>query len=155
MQIGEEIINIIFYLLIPLVIVACLYYYNSLLQGMPDKQRQALQEIAKLAVYSVEQQYSSVESEHKKNAAMNIASSIFRAFKLTVPESYVISAAIEACVLEMNMFQLGGGNDDDLLPIINPRSPLKFPPAPQPTQLPTPPATPQPAGPGGGDDHAS
>ncbi len=153
------IISNVVLLLLPIFIAVSLYCYKAIEQNLPEKQRAALTEITRMAVYSVEQQYSSVDSEHKKNAAVNMVGNIFRAFKLPIPEMYIISAAIEACILEMNMFQNGSGGDD-LLPIFNPRSPLPFhpmTPAPPPTQLPpSQPSTPLPAGPTtGGDNHAS
>jgi LL-H family phage holin len=89
-------------LVLPLIIAVCVWAYHDITSRLPEKQRATIDHIAYLATSCVEQLYADAGSAHKKDLAMQMATSMLAELKL--PGSYpaLLSAAIEAAVHEMN-----------------------------------------------------
>lgn len=107
---------------VPSVIGLLVYTYHQVWQRIPEKQRNALEQLATPAVQMVEQQYKNASPEQKKEAALHQISLAFTAFNLPEPDSSVINAFIESAVFEMNRLKsnttqplptLQGGNSID------------------------------------------
>jgi LL-H family phage holin len=99
----QLLVQIISTLLFPLLGLLAFYLYQLLVQKLPAQQRAALEQFAKQAVLSIEQQYLSTLGPDKKIMARTLIINVFKAFNLPVPPNYVIDMAIEAAVKEMNM----------------------------------------------------
>ena len=131
---NEEVMINIVIILLPFALAASVYCYKALEQRLPEKQREALQEFVKIAVRGVEQEYGAVQGR-KKDVAMQMVGDMFQAFKLPVPSHDIVSLAIEACVLEMNMFQHSklAGMDTVKIGVPAPTDPPKTQLPPEPT----------------------
>ena len=106
-----------------LVLIALImpFLWFLLLQRLPEKQRAALDQFAKYAVYKVEQQYSHFSNSQKKAYAETVIENCFRAARLPIPDYVLIDASIEYFVYVMKQFQV----------------PPQEPPEPEPATLKT------------------
>lgn len=95
-----QIIDIILTLLLPVMVGIAYWLFHFLIQRMPQQQRGALEQFARMAVQSVEQQ-STVPAQ-KKTLATGIVASLFKAFKLPVPPEEAIDIAIESAVFDLS-----------------------------------------------------
>ncbi len=82
-----------------------LYCYLAIKQSeqrSPSKQREALKDFAEIAVKYIEQRFSDLSSDQKKEAAVRFVIKLFVEHDLPVPDQAIIEAAIEAVVWEIN-----------------------------------------------------
>lgn len=116
----------------PIILALALWTIKSAEQKLPEKQRTALDQFVKYAVYCVEQT-SNGTSMQKKNAAITLITAFFAAMKLPMPSQTLVEAAIEACVFEMKQARIPDEFFDGDKRAIN-TGPIKpvSPPAPDP-----------------------
>jgi LL-H family phage holin len=118
-----------------LIVLLMPYILLPLIQKAPEKQRAALHQFAKYAVQKVEQKFKGT-SMQKKDMAVYIVESCFKAAKLPVPDLVLIDAAIESFVYEMK--QLAGLPDPPQPePATMGTGPLPVPPVPPTNTIPT------------------
>jgi len=86
----------------PIILALIVYIYHQVWQRIPEKQRNALEQLATPIVQMVEQQYQNASPQEKKDAALHAISLAFTAFNLPEPDDAVINAFIESAVFEMN-----------------------------------------------------
>jgi LL-H family phage holin len=118
MNISDVVLAVVIF-----VIIMTPYTLHWLEQYLPEKQRAALDQFAKYAVQKVEQKFKG-NSLQKKDMAVYIVESCFKAAKLPVPDLVLIDAAIESFVFEMN--QLAGPPQPE--PATMGTGPLSVPP---------------------------
>jgi LL-H family phage holin len=94
-------ISDIIILLLPLIIMFDLCMLKKIEQHLPEKKREDLKDFVSTAVKSIEQQYSDQSGQYKKDLAMKLVSDLFAAYKLPLPDSTLVYAAIEAAIWEM------------------------------------------------------
>ncbi len=100
MTVTTMIVNAILTLLLPIMIAFAWYLAYLFIQRLPLQQRAALEQFAKMAVQQTEQVNGG--NPQKKTLATALVVSAFKAFKLPVPPTEMIDAAIEAAVFAMN-----------------------------------------------------
>jgi hypothetical protein len=93
---SAQIISTIIFFLMPGSVGAVYYLCRSFAQRLPDQQRLALEQFARLAVQKVEQQYTN--NPEKKSLAESFVIAMFKAFNLPIPPKEAIDIAIEASV---------------------------------------------------------
>jgi LL-H family phage holin len=99
---NEQIILALMPYVVPSLIGLCVYIYHQVFQALPEKQREALEQLAAPAVQMVEQMYANIPPDQKKAAAIHAIELGFQAFKIPAPDDAIINAFIEAAVFEMN-----------------------------------------------------
>jgi len=99
---NQQIVLALIPYVVPSVIGLIVYVYHQVWQRIPEKQRDALEQLALPIVQMVEQQYKDASPEQKKEAALHTISLAFTAFNLPEPDDAVINAFIESAVFEMN-----------------------------------------------------
>lgn len=103
------------------------YILFLLLQRLPDKRRQALDQFAKYAVQKVEQQYSHMSSAQKRAYAETVIEHCFTAARLPIPDYILIDAAIESFTYELRQVT-GPQEPPELEPAALKTGPLPIPP---------------------------
>jgi LL-H family phage holin len=99
---NNQIIIALMPYVVPSLIGLCVYVYHLVFQRLPEKQREALEQLAAPAVQMVEQVYKNVPPEQKKAAALHAIELGFQSFNIPEPDDAVINAFIESAVFEMN-----------------------------------------------------
>jgi LL-H family phage holin len=99
---NEQIILALIPYAVPSAIGLIVYIYHQVFQRLPQKQRDALEQLATPVVQMVEQSYGSQSPLQKKEEAMAAIKLGFKAFGLPAPNDELISAFIESAVFEMN-----------------------------------------------------
>lgn len=107
-----------------LFIVTLPYLILPLIKRLPEKQLAALDQFAKYAVQKVEQQFVG-NNLQKKDLAVHIIETCFKAAKLPLPELVLVDAAVESFVYEIK--QLAGPSSPPEPPSIS-TGPLPVPP---------------------------
>jgi len=93
---SAQIISTIIFFLMPGSVGAVYYLCRLFAQRLPEHQRIALEQFARLSVQKVEQQFTN--NPGKKDLAESYVISMFKAFNLPVPPKEAIDIAIEAAV---------------------------------------------------------
>lgn len=93
---SAQIISTIIFFMMPGSVGAVYYLCRLFAQRLPEQQRLALEQFARLAVQKVEQQFTN--NPGKKDLAESYVISMFKAFNLPVPPKEAIDIAIEAAV---------------------------------------------------------
>lgn len=99
---NEQIILALIPYVVPSIIAVIVYFYHQAFQRLPQKQRDALDQLATPIVQMVEQIYKNASPEEKKAAALHTIDLAFKAFGIPEPDSAIINAFIESAVFEMN-----------------------------------------------------
>lgn len=97
---SAQLISTIIFFLMPGSVGAVYYLCRVLAQRLPEQQRVALEQFARLAVQKVEQQYTN--NPEKKALAEAFVATMFKSFNLPVPPKEAIDIAIEAAVYLLN-----------------------------------------------------
>lgn len=90
---------------VPSIIALLVYIYHQVFHRIPQKQRDALDQLATPIVQMVEQVYKNATPEEKKAAALHTIDLAFKAFGIPEPDSAIINAFIESAVYELNRLQ--------------------------------------------------
>lgn len=99
---NQQIILALIPYVVPSVIGLAVYVYHQIFQALPQKQRDALEQLATPIVQMVEQVYGSQPDQAKKAEAVNAIKLGFKALNLPVPDDALMNAFIESAVFEMN-----------------------------------------------------
>lgn len=102
---NEQVILALIPYIVPSIIALLVYVYHQMFQRMPQKQRDALDQLATPIVQMVEQVYKNASPEEKKAAALHTIDLAFKAFNIPEPDSAIINAFIESAVYELNRMQ--------------------------------------------------
>jgi len=100
--VNEQVVLALIPYVVPSIIGLAVYVYHQAFQALPQKQRDALEQLATPIVQMVEQVYGSQPDQTKKAEAINAIKLGFKAFNLPVPDDALINAFIESAVFEMN-----------------------------------------------------
>lgn len=112
MTTQELVANLIIFLL-PFTIVAASLLFQIVIHALPERQRAALVEFARMAVQRTEQLYSELPGGQKKEAATLLVRQLFNAFHLPVPAPILVDAAIESAVFTLNRVAGVSGQDEN------------------------------------------
>lgn len=102
---NEQVILALIPYIVPSIIALIIYIYHQMFQRLPQKQRDALDQLATPIVQMVEQVYKNATPEEKKAAALHTIDLAFKAFGIPEPDSAIINAFIESAVYELNRMQ--------------------------------------------------
>jgi len=92
----------------PFIVVGIGYLYHMIVIRLPAEQRSYIESFASTAVHMVEQRFEGKTGDEKRAIAIDALQGFFKAFKLPVPEHYILNSFIESAVLEMNRVKPGG-----------------------------------------------
>jgi LL-H family phage holin len=102
---NDQVILALIPYVVPSVIALLVYFYHQTFQRIPQKQRDALEQLATPIVQMVEQVYKNATPEEKKAAALHAIDLAFKAFNIPEPDSAIINTFIESAVYELNRLQ--------------------------------------------------
>jgi Bacteriophage holin of superfamily 6 (Holin_LLH) len=99
MTLLQILVNIILTLLLPIMIWVGYWVAQFQIQKMPQQQRHALDQFARMAVQYVEHEHKA--SPDKKTLARSLVSDLFKAFRLPVPTPDTLEIAVGSAFYEV------------------------------------------------------
>jgi Bacteriophage holin of superfamily 6 (Holin_LLH) len=98
-------------IVLPLLISLSAVLYQHLLQSLPEKRRVEIDQVVHKVVLAVEQASTALEGPAKKEAAMEMATSILAYLHISVPQE-ILSCLIEAAVYSLQQNNMAPASAD-------------------------------------------
>lgn len=101
----QLIVNAILTIFLPFAIGIVYWYSRALAQGLPEHQRAALEQFARMSVQCIEQQYPNDTAQDKHTLALALVDNLFKAHHLPTPTREVVDVAIRSAMYEASAKQ--------------------------------------------------
>jgi len=106
--------------ILPFICLLAAYIYKLMINKMPSNVLIALQQIAPIAVHTIEQMYGDGTGQQKKDLAIQLIIQMLKESKLPTPSLDLLNAAVEYSVLLMNQMPQIMANKEDHNPLAKP-----------------------------------